>query len=353
MLSIFANKIHLLKYQTFRALCAVFFAFFISWMFGNKFIELLKKYQKTGQPIRDDGPQHHITQKSGTPTMGGILLFLSVTVSTLLFSKWNTPSVWIVMFAMWGYGLIGFLDDLKKIKSNDNYQGLSVKQKFILQILVGIAASYAIALTVDSAIYFPIFKNIILTLPLWLYLIWGTIVIVGSANAVNLTDGLDGLAIFPVMMASLSLAVIAYIVGHATFSRYLFLPHIPSMGEITVFLGAWVGGSLGFLWFNAPPARVFMGDIGSLAAGSALACTALLIKHELVWTIIGAIFVVEAVSVILQVFYYKKTKKRIFLMAPLHHHFEHLGIEESTIVIRFWIVSVLLALIGLSFLKIR
>ena len=349
----FAQCLPILKYQTFRSLMAVFSAFFISWLFGQKFIDLIGKVQKNGQPIRNDGPKSHTIDKAGTPTMGGLLILLSVTISTLLFAKLHLSFIWVLLSVMWGFGLIGLLDDVKKIRKNDNYQGLSVRSKFVLQFLIAILTGIFVFYAVNGSIFFPLFKNFVITLPLWLYVIWSSLVVVGSSNAVNLTDGLDGLAIFPVMMACLSLGIIAFVSGHAGLSHYLLIPYIPKVGEIIVFLGAWVGASLGFLWYNAPPARIFMGDIGSLAAGGILGTVALLIKHEIVWGIIGAIFVVEALSVIIQVFYFKKTRKRVFLMAPLHHHFEHKGFKEPTIVIRFWIISVLLALIGLATLKLR
>ncbi len=312
----------------------------------------MKSYQKNGQPIRDDGPQRHLSEKTGTPTMGGLLILGSVTFTTILLSNLSVISIWLVLLIMWGYGGIGLFDDLHKLKTND-YHGFLVKQKFVLQLGLGALSSIGIAFLTDQNIYFPFFKNMVVHLPLLLFIMWGCIVIIGSTNAVNLTDGLDGLAIFPVMMASFSLAAIAYVVGHAVFSKYLLLPHIPNVGELVIFLGAWMGASLGFLWYNAPPARIFMGDTGSLAAGASLGATALLIKHEITWSIIGAIFVIEALSVIIQVVYFKRTKKRIFLMAPLHHHFEQIGLKESTIVIRFWIIAVLLSLISLASLKLR
>lgn len=341
-----------LRYQTFRGVCAVLLAFIISWLFGEKFISWMKSYQKNGQPIRDDGPQRHLSEKTGTPTMGGLLILGSVTFTTILLSNLSVISIWLVLLIMWGYGGIGLFDDLHKLKTND-YHGFLVKQKFVLQLGLGALSSIGIAFLTDQNIYFPFFKNMVVHLPLLLFIMWGCIVIIGSTNAVNLTDGLDGLAIFPVMMASFSLAAIAYVVGHAVFSKYLLLPHIPNVGELVIFLGAWMGASLGFLWYNAPPARIFMGDTGSLAAGASLGATALLIKHEITWSIIGAIFVIEALSVIIQVVYFKRTKKRIFLMAPLHHHFEQIGLKESTIVIRFWIIAVLLSLISLASLKLR
>jgi len=342
----------LLRYQTFRGVCAVLLSFLISWLWGESFIRWLKSQQKSGQPIRDDGPQRHRTEKAGTPTMGGLLILFSVTLTTFLLSNLSVIYVWIILFVMWAYGSIGLLDDLHKLKTND-YHGFSARQKFILQFVLGGTVSLVIGLLIGCSIYFPLLKNFVLELPLLLFIIWGSVVIVGSTNAVNLTDGLDGLAIFPVMMASFSLAVITYVVGHAVFSKYLLVPYVPQMGELVIFLGAWMGGSLGFLWYNVHPARIFMGDTGSLAAGASLGATALMIKHELVWGIIGAIFVVEALSVIIQVFYYKRTKKRIFLMAPLHHHFEQMGLKESTIVTRFWIVAVLLSVVGLAMLKLR
>ncbi len=352
MLYFWGTFFPLLRYQTFRGVCAVLLSFAISWLCGEYFIRWLKVQQKSGQPIRDDGPQRHRTEKVGTPTMGGLLILWSVTLTTLLLSNLSIVYVWLILLIMWAYGGIGLLDDLHKLKTND-YHGFSARQKFFLQFAIGGLMSLIIGWLIGCSVHFPLLKNFVVELPLFLFVVWGAVVIVGSTNAVNLTDGLDGLAIFPVMMASFSLAVIAYVVGHAVFSKYLLLPHVPNIGELVVFLGAWMGGSLGFLWYNAPPARIFMGDTGSLAAGASLGATALLIKHEFVWALIGAIFVVEALSVIIQVFYYKRTKKRVFLMAPLHHHFEQKGIQESTIVIRFWIIAVLLSVIGLASLKLR
>lgn len=352
MLYFLSSFFPLLRYQTFRGVCAVLLSFAISWLCGEYFIKWLKIQQKSGQPIRDDGPQRHRTEKAGTPTMGGLLILWSVTLTTLLLSNLSIIYVWLILFVMWAYGSIGLLDDLHKLKTND-YHGFSARQKFILQFSISGLVALAIGLLIDCSVYFPLMKNFVIELPLFLFVIWGAVVIVGSTNAVNLTDGLDGLAIFPVMMASFSLAAIAYVVGNAVFSKYLLLPHVPNIGELVIFLGAWMGGSLGFLWYNAPPARIFMGDTGSLAAGASLGATALLIKHEFIWALIGAIFVVEALSVIIQVYYYKRTKKRVFLMAPLHHHFEQKGMQESTIVIRFWIMAVLLSVIGLASLKLR
>lgn len=352
MLYFLGSFFPLFRYQTFRGVCAVLLSFAISWFFGERVIQWLKTKQKSGQPIRDDGPSRHLTEKTGTPTMGGLLILLSVTLTTLLLSNLAIVYVWLILVVMWAYGGIGLLDDLRKLRTND-YHGFSARQKFVLQFAIGGIVALIIGILVGHSVHFPLLKNAVVELPLLLFVVWGSIVIVGSTNAVNLADGLDGLAIFPVMMASFSLAAISYVVGHAVFSKYLLLPHVPHIGELVIFLGAWMGASLGFLWYNAPPARVFMGDTGSLAAGASLGTTALMIKHEFVWAIIGAIFVAEALSVILQVFYYKRTKKRIFLMAPLHHHFEQQGLKESTIVIRFWIVAVLLSVIGLSLLKLR
>lgn len=346
---------NILRYQTFRSFSAILTAFFISLFLGQVVIEWLKSFQKKGQPIRDDGPENHLETKVGIPTMGGILILVSVTVSTILWGNLKNSLLWSSLFVMWTYAGLGILDDLEKIRKYSS-KGIRAKSKFLIQCLIGVCVTifcgYVIGFSEFFVIHFPFIRSFSVDVGSF-FILWGVLVIVGSSNAVNLTDGLDGLAIFPVMMASLSLAVIAYVVGNAVFSSYLFLPYVPHTGELIIFLGSWIGASLGFLWFNAPPARIFMGDTGSLAAGASLGVIALMTKHEIVWAIIGGIFVVEALSVIIQVASFKLRKKRIFLMAPIHHHFEKQGWKESTIVIRFWIISVLLALVGLASLKIR
>lgn len=343
---------NILKYQTFRGLASVFTAFFISFLWGDNLIQYLKKFQSQGQPIYEYGPENHLKTKKGTPTMGGILIVLSVLISTLLWSNLLNPLIWIALLSMIGFGAIGFFDDIQKIKLYSS-KGVSARHKFIMQWAVGlIVTGLSMFIIKDFSIYVPFFKSLIIPIS-YLFILWGTFVIVGSSNAVNLTDGLDGLAIFPVMIASIVLGIMAYISGHAQFSDYLFLKHIPYAGELVIFLGAWIGASLGFLWFNAPPAKIFMGDTGSLAAGASLATVAVMIKQEIMFGILGGVFVLETLSVIIQVFFFKTQKRRIFLMTPIHHHFEKKGWHESTIVIRFWIISVLLALFSLASLKVR
>lgn len=343
------------KYLSFRTVGAVLTALLISFMLGSPFIEWLKKKQGEGQPIRLDGPESHLVTKKGTPTMGGALILFSLFLSTLLWSNLLNPYVWIVIGVTFGYGLIGMYDDYLKLTKRDT-KGLSGKLKLFFQSGIALAATYAIYTLgkpeYASTLTFPFFKDLLLDLG-GFYFVFALCVIVGSSNAVNLTDGLDGLAIVPVMIASFCFALISYLVGNAVFSGYLQLHHVVDAGELSVFCGALIGAGLGFLWYNAPPAKVFMGDTGSLAVGGALGTIALIVKHELVLFIIGGLFVIEAISVILQVGYYKLTKKRIFLMAPIHHHFEKKGWAESTIVVRFWIIASILALIGLSTLKLR
>lgn len=343
---------NILKYQTVRGICAVFTAFLISIIWGDRVIEYLRTFQEKGQPIRSYGPESHLKTKVGTPTMGGILILLSVFASALLWSNLMNPLIWIAIISMLGFGAIGFFDDMTKIKMYSS-KGISARHKFLMQWIMAIfVVGVSMYFIRDFNLYFPFVKKLVIPLS-FAFVFWGAFVIVGSSNAVNLTDGLDGLAIFPVMLAGMVLGIMAYISGHAQFAHYLFLPHIPYAGELAIFLSAWVGASLGFLWFNAPPAKVFMGDTGSLAAGASLATVAVMIKQEVTFGILGGIFVLEALSVIIQVFFFKTQQRRVFLMTPIHHHFEKKGWQESTIVIRFWIVSVLLALLSLASLKIR
>jgi phospho-N-acetylmuramoyl-pentapeptide-transferase len=346
---------NLFRYLTFRTGGAIMTALVLSFMFGNPVIAWLKSKQGEGQPIRDDGPERHLLTKKGTPTMGGCLILLALVISTLLWADLRNPYVWIVLCVTLGFGALGAYDDYLKLTKR-NSKGLSGKMKLLLQGVFALGATACI-LTLSKPEYatiltFPIFKEAILDLGIMYYLL-GFCVIVGASNAVNLTDGLDGLAIVPVMIATACFCLISYLVGNQIFANYLQLHHIPNTGELAVFGGGLIGAGLGFLWFNAPPAKVFMGDTGSLAVGGALGTISMITKHELVLAIIGGLFVLEAVSVILQVGYYKMTKKRIFLMAPIHHHFEKKGWEESTVVIRFWIIASILALIGLSTLKLR
>jgi phospho-N-acetylmuramoyl-pentapeptide-transferase len=346
---------NLLRYITFRTMGAILTALIISFCLGKPIISWLKSKQKQGQPIRSDGPESHLVTKKGTPTMGGCLILLAVSISTLLWGDLANPFLWIVLLVTLGFGALGAMDDYKKLTRNSHH-GISGKTKLLGQTILAMSAAYASAYYTDislaHSLTVPFFKDVIINLS-WFFYPWAVLVIVGSSNAVNLTDGLDGLAIVPVMICSVCFTIIAYLVGNHVFSHYLQLHYVANVGEIGIFLGSIIGAGLGFLWFNAPPAKVFMGDTGSLAAGGALGTIALITKHELVLCIIGGLFVLEAVSVILQVGYYKLTKKRIFLMAPIHHHFEKLGWAESTVVIRFWIIASILALVGLATLKIR
>lgn len=347
--------LNLFRYITFRTMGAIITALIISFCLGKPIITWLKSKQKKGQPIRDDGPASHLITKKGTPTMGGCLILLAVSISTLLWGDISNPFLWIILLVTLGFGLLGAIDDYKKLTYN-SHRGISGKTKLFWQSMLAISAAYASARSTDAGIAFgltfPFFKDIVINLG-WFFYPWAILVIVGSSNAVNLTDGLDGLAIVPVMICAVCFTIIAYLVGNHIFAHYLQLHHVANIGEVCIFLGSLIGAGLGFLWFNAPPAKVFMGDTGSLAAGGALGTIALITKHEIVLCIIGGLFVLEAVSVILQVGYYKLTKKRIFLMAPIHHHFEKLGWPESTVVIRFWIIASILALTGLATLKIR
>ena len=349
------QPLNLFKYITFRTIGALLTALLISFIFGGRIISLLKKMQKQGQPIRQDGPKNHIIFKKGTPTMGGLLILLAFTTSTLLWARLDNIYIWILLFVAISFGVIGLLDDWLKV-SKMNSNGLKSYQKIIPQIFIAFTAAWLISENSPSdlhnSISIPFLKESILFLGIF-YIPFTIIVIVGSSNAVNLTDGLDGLAIVPVMIVASSLAIIAYLSGNIKFSDYLQINYIPGVGEIAVFLGAIIGAGLGFLWFNAPPAMVFMGDTGSLSLGGVIGVTASASRHELVLLIIGGVFVLETISVIIQILSFKLTGKRIFRMAPLHHHFEQKGWAESTIVIRFWIIAVVLALIGLSTLKLR
>ena len=347
---------NLFRYITFRAGGAFFTALLFGFVFGRPLINLLRKRQKHGQPIRADGPESHITAKAGTPTMGGLLILSALLFATLLWARWDNGYVWIVLFVTAAFGLIGFADDYAKVKKNDNYSGLSGRMRLLIGFVVaGIAAYWAAMLHPSELAFhlaFPVLKDVLVNLGL-VFVPFAMIVIVGAANAVNLTDGLDGLAIMPVMIAAGTLGVIAYAVGRVDFTEYLDVHYVPGTGEILIFAAALIGGGLGFLWYNAPPAAVFMGDTGSLALGGALGAIAVSTKHEIVLAIVGGLFVVEALSVIVQVAYFKTTGKRVFLMAPIHHHFEKQGWAEPQIVIRFWIISLILALIGLATLKVR
>ncbi len=354
---------NLIRYITFRSAAACLTALFISFLFGPMVIRWLKSVQNGGQPIREDGPARHLIEKKGTPTMGGVLILLSLFISTLLWGDLRNGYVWAVMVLTLGYGAIGFVDDYLKL-SRRNTKGVSARGKLVAQLALGFGCAVWIMYLTTGAngtpaqwllgtgLALPVFKDILIPFGLAFPLI-GMFVLIGSSNAVNLTDGLDGLAIVPTIIAAGVFALIAYLVGNKIFADYLQLHPVPGVGELCVFLSALIGAGIGFLWFNAPPAAVFMGDTGSLALGGALGAVAVATKHEIVLAIVGGLFVVETVSVIIQVFWFKRTGRRVFLMAPLHHHFEKKGWAEPTIVIRFWIVSMILALIGLATLKIR
>ena len=347
--------LNIFSYITFRSGAAILTSLFFSLIFGNFLIDKLSNIQPSGQPIRQDGPESHIIAKKGTPTMGGLLIILSVLFSTTLWADLENNFIWISIFTILIFGLIGFADDYKKIKINSS-SGISSKIRISFQIIFGFIITYLIIHNLDTSIStsmtFPFFKNLIIDFGVFYFLI-SIFIIIGSANAVNLTDGLDGLAIVPVMIVSMSFALIVYVSGNTFFSNYLLIQYIPGTGELAVFCGSLIGAALGFLWFNAPPAKVFMGDTGSLALGGSLGSIAIMCKHELLLAIIGGLFVLETFSVVIQVLIFKITGKRVFLMAPLHHHFEKKGWPESTIVIRFWIITIVLALIGLATLRIR
>ncbi len=345
---------NLFRYITFRAGAAFLTALIFGFLFGKPLIAVLRKRQGKGQPIRGDGPEGHFV-KAGTPTMGGLLIVGALITATLLWARLDNPFVWLVLFVTISFAAIGFADDYAKV-SKQNTSGVPGKLRLALGILIAVIASWWAAQlhpeNLQGQLALPVFKDTLINLG-YFYVPFGVIVIVGAANAVNLTDGLDGLAIMPVMIAASTLGVIAYAVGRVDFTEYLDVHYVPGTGEILIFSSALFGGGLGFLWYNAPPAAVFMGDTGSLALGGALGAIAVATKHELVLAIVGGLFVVEAMSVIIQVLYFKKTGKRVFLMAPIHHHYEKKGWAEPTIVIRFWIISLILAMIGLATLKIR
>ncbi|MCP4206005.1 MAG: phospho-N-acetylmuramoyl-pentapeptide-transferase [Shimia sp.] len=345
---------NLFRYITFRAGGAFMTALIFGFIFGKPLINVLRRKQGKGQPIRDDGPEGHFA-KAGTPTMGGLLIVGALVTSTLLWARWDNGFVWLVLFVTLAYGLIGFADDYAKV-SKQNTKGVSGKVRLLLGFLIagvaGVWATYLQPEILQLQLAVPVFKEVLINLS-WAYIPFAMFVVVGAANAVNLTDGLDGLAIMPVMIAAGALGVIAYAVGRVDFTQYLDVHYVPGTGEILIFVAGLIGGGLGFLWYNAPPAAVFMGDTGSLALGGALGAIAVATKHELVLGIIGGLFVVEALSVIIQVLYFKRTGKRVFLMAPIHHHYEKKGWSEPQIVIRFWIIAVILAMIGLATLKLR
>jgi phospho-N-acetylmuramoyl-pentapeptide-transferase len=358
LLHVFSDKFsvfNLFRYLTFRSGGACLTALVICFWLGPRVIRWLKSVQRGGQPIRLDGPERHLIEKKGTPTMGGVLILAAMTVSTLLWADLRSGYVWAVLFCTLGYGAVGFVDDFLKL-TRRNTKGVSARGKLLVQVGIGLIAAVWIAyLTkgqLGTSLAVPVFKGVLLNFG-FLFPVFGMFVMVASSNAVNLTDGLDGLATVPTIIVASVYALIAYLVGNRVFADYLQLNHVPGVGELAVFCAAIVGAGMGFLWFNAPPAAVFMGDTGSLALGGAVGAIAVATKHEIVLVIVGGLFVVEAVSVIIQVFWFKRTGRRVFLMAPLHHHFEKKGWAEPTIVIRFWIVSMILALVGLATLKIR
>ncbi|MBC7434426.1 MAG: phospho-N-acetylmuramoyl-pentapeptide-transferase [Rubritepida sp.] len=346
---------NLVRYLTFRAGAACVTALFIALAFGSRIINWLRSFQRGGQPIREDGPEGHLLTKKGTPTMGGVLILLALGVSVLLWGDLRNGFIWAVLVITMGYGALGFWDDWLKV-TRRNVKGVSGRAKLIAQaglgLVVGIWMMWLLPNGLHSNLALPFLKDTLLPLSV-LFPFVAMFVMMGASNAVNLTDGLDGLAIVPVMIAGAVFALIAYLVGNRIFADYLQLHAVPGSGELAVFCSALIGASLGFLWFNAPPAAVFMGDTGSLALGGALGGIAVATKHELVLAIVGGLFVVETMSVVIQVFWFKRTGRRVFLMAPLHHHFEKKGWAEATIVIRFWIIAMILALVGLSTLKIR
>ncbi|MCD8525614.1 MAG: phospho-N-acetylmuramoyl-pentapeptide-transferase [Alphaproteobacteria bacterium] len=345
---------NLFRYLTFRTGGAIVTSLILCFLIAPRLILWLKSKQAGASNIRAYLEEAHAA-KAGTPTMGGLMILLSVSVSTLLWADLANPLVWIAMLVMVGYGMIGFADDYLKL-TKKNSKGLSGRKKILFQLLIGTVAALGIIASMPEHLHMhvaiPFFKHFFIYLS-WFFIPWVLFVLIGASNAVNLTDGLDGLAIVPVAICAASFGLIAYLVGRADFAAYLHIPFVPGTGGLAVLCGALIGGSMGFLWYNAPPAAIFMGDTGSLAMGGVLAAIAIMTKHELVLAIIGGLFVMEAVSVILQVASFKLTGKRMFAMAPIHHHFEKKGWSEPTIVIRFWIIAVVLALIGLSTLKLR
>ncbi|HZT25913.1 MAG TPA: phospho-N-acetylmuramoyl-pentapeptide-transferase [Pseudolabrys sp.] len=348
--------LNVFRYITFRTGGAIVTALVFVFLFGGPMIDLLRMKQGKGQPIRSDGPPSHLLTKKGTPTMGGLMILSGLLVSTLLWANPTNPYVWIVLGVTLSFGLIGFYDDYLKVTKQQSDTGFGGRTRLIVEAAIAILAVTAISRLslgpISTSLVFPFFKELVVNLG-WGFFVLGAFVIVGAGNAVNLTDGLDGLAIVPVMIAAASFGLISYLAGNAVFAEYLQIHYVAGTGELAVLCGAVIGASLGFLWFNAPPASIFMGDTGSLALGGMLGATAVAIKHEIVLAIIGGLFVLEALSVIVQVLSFRLTGKRVFKMAPIHHHYEQLGWTESQIVIRFWIVAVVLALAGLASLKLR
>ena len=346
----FEGPLNLIRYLSFRSGAAIVTALFIGLIIGPRFILMLRMRQGKGQPIRLDGPQTHLA-KRGTPTMGGLMILISLTISVLLWMDLTNVFVWACLCVTLGFGLIGFLDDFDKVRKA-SHKGVSGKVRLLGEFLIAGVASWVILGQTGTLLYVPFINYPPFDLGLF-YIPFAAFTIVAFGNAVNLTDGLDGLATFPVVIASLAFLLIVYMVGNAKFAAYLGIPHVPGAGDLAIYCGCIIGACLAFLWFNAPPAAVFMGDTGSLALGGALGAIAVAAHHEIVLGIVGGLFVIEAMSVIIQVFFFKRTGKRVFRMAPIHHHFEQLGWAESTVVVRFWIISLVLALAGLATLKIR
>ncbi len=358
-----AHDIHgfnVFNYITLRAVLATMTALAISFVVGPKLIRKLTEY-KIGQSVRDDGPQTHLI-KAGTPTMGGALILVAIAISTLLWADLGNRYVWVVLLTTLGFGIVGFVDDWRKVVHR-NPKGLSAKEKYFWQSAIGFGVAIYLAQTAllpaETTLYVPFFKHLVFPMSSLAFVVLTYLVLVGSSNAVNLTDGLDGLAIMPTLMISGALAIFAYVTGHLFFSKYLGIPYVPGAGELTVFCAAMSGAGLGFLWFNAYPAEVFMGDVGALALGAALGAVAVIVRQEIILFLMGGVFVVETLSVAIQVTYFRYTKskygegRRIFLMAPLHHHYEKKGWKETQVVVRFWIVTMMLVLVGLASLKIR
>ncbi|MFQ5563149.1 MAG: phospho-N-acetylmuramoyl-pentapeptide-transferase [Parvularculaceae bacterium] len=349
------------RYLTFRTGGAVMTALVLSFLVGPPLISWMRRKQGRGQPIRDDGPENHIIEKAGTPTMGGVLILLSLSAATFLWARLDNPYVWVVIGVTLAFGLLGFVDDYLKVVKHTS-SGVVGSVKLIIQFAVALVAGYFCMRTlgaapdappgIESSVPLPFFKNVFIPLGI-MFVPFASFVIVGASNTVNLTDGLDGLATVPVMIAAATYAIIAYLVGNAIYAEYLQVPFVPGVGELAVICGAIIGAGLGFLWFNAPPAMIFMGDTGSLALGGSIGAIAVAAKHEIVLAIVGGLFVLEGLSVMIQIASFRLTGKRVFRMAPIHHHFEHMGWKESTIVIRFWIIAVILALVGLATLKLR
>ncbi len=360
LFSLFSNLVdifsffNVFKYLTVRTGLSMFTSMIIVFIVGNPLINYFSVKQ-IHNPIRDDGPSEHIVKKIGTPTMGGLMILLGVFSGVLLWGDLSNPYNWFLIYIAGSFGLLGAYDDYKKIKKN-NSTGISSKFKIAIQIILALIGIFIIYFYSESSeiknLYFPFFKNLVINLG-WFFVPFYLFVLVGSSNAVNLTDGLDGLATVPVMLVAACFAFISYVTGNIVFSDYLQIPYIEGVGEASIFCGSIIGACLGFLWFNAPPAKIFMGDTGSLSLGGSLGAVGIITKHEIVLAITGGLFVLEAISVIAQVISFKLTGKRIFKMAPIHHHFEKKGWPESTVVIRFWIISIILAMIGLATLKLR